>query len=161
MPQLSSRPKAFRKGNSVQSDSHSAGGAIYAGQHSRVTLDHCRIEKNIATDSSGLQRPHCVGGALAASLSSAVSLTNVTLSGNHAYAGGAVHAADASHIELSHCRVGNNSANIGGGVSIIGEAKAVVTSTELGGNCAAKEGGGIYVDAKLLTLAKVHFEGNR
>lgn len=118
--------------------------------HNIITLDHCRLENNHATDA---------GGALHAG-DGGFTVIATTFSGNMAAnRGGAIWADGPTTIDASTF-VGNSSGS-GGAIYTQGGALRITNST-LTGNVAtqANGGGGIYSDASPVALVNVTLWGN-
>ncbi|MBX3693424.1 right-handed parallel beta-helix repeat-containing protein [Dokdonella sp.] len=111
------------------------GGGVYVstshtGQRASVVLDRCSV-----IDNEVLQ----LGGALHANMACDVTITNSTISGNHAGSGGAFYNDGGCTFDIRESTiVGNHANNFGGGISEVhfDPQPIALTNTILAGNSA-------------------------
>lgn len=119
-------------GSFAQSD---AGGGIYGGNDSKVTLIQSTLWGNRATNGAGLY------------IAGTVEMVNSTLSGNIATnQGGGLYATSQSEGEVSSSTITGNSAVQGGGVYVVSDPFISVTHPDFSNTIIAGNGSGVEAD---------------
>lgn len=118
----------------------------------------------IASTFTGNSSSSTVGGAIANTYGSSLTVRTSTLTGNHAYNnGGGIFSGGNPYATLvvSDCTLSGNSAYCGGGIdtwNVYG--KATITNCTLTGNSASNSGGGIYDGSSVMTVSGSRLYGN-
>lgn len=112
-----------------------AGGGIYGGPNSQVTLIQSTLWGNRATNGGGLY------------IAGTVEMVNSTLSGNSATnLGGGLYATSQSEGEVSNSTITGNSAVQGGGVYVVSDPFISVTHPDFSNTIIAGNGTGVEAD---------------
>ncbi len=119
-------------GSFAQSD---AGGGIYGGSNSKVTLIQSTVSGNRAATGAGLY------------IAGSVEMVNSTLSGNIATGqGGGFYATSQSEGEISNSTITGNSAVQGGGIFVVSDPFISVTHPDISNTIIAGNGSGVEAD---------------
>lgn len=136
-------------GGTISGNVADNGGAIYATQHSIITMNNGAISGNTATNK---------GGGICAEENLNIAISGGTISGNNAKNGGGVYAYPNNttdvRVSISGGEIKDNKATEnGGGIYMNGNAKMQMSNGTVSQNTATNNGGGIYIENTELELS--------
>ena len=149
------------------------GGAVYAVENCRVSMDSCSLSNNSATYYGGAIYIHYgsslkmidtnvalnigwYGGAVYAEASCYVSLDSCSLYNNSAtYYGGAIYVWFHSTLHVMNCSIRGNTAETGGALAVAHESQATLKGGIMSSNSASQDGGALFTGKNRYVL-----EGN-